>query len=316
MQEAELPLEGVGARLMRTREASGLTRAQIAGQTRIPERHLVLIEAGDFAALPARAYALGFSRTYAKALGLDPEEIVAAVRIELAAQVPTEPRRQMQTFEPGDPARVPGSRLAWLAAAGVIAVLIAGFFLARSMFAPGGELASSLAEDTPVAADSQAAPLPAPVGGAVVFTALQPSIWVKFSDGAGNQLLQKELTQGESYTVPAGQDVKLSTARPEALSVTVGGQAVAKLSDVQQTIKDVPVSAAALLARGTAAAVPAPMPSPGPSVAVQTRSTARERRPVPQRSERAAAQPGPAPAQVAPPATATVAAPAPSPSAT
>ncbi len=307
MEEAELPLEGVGARLMRTREAGGFSRAQIAAQTRIPERHLAAIEAGDFAALPAQTYAIGFSRTYAKELGLDPNEIGAAVRAELAAQEPREPRRQVQTFEPGDPARVPGPRLAWLAAAGVIAVLIAGFFLARSMFAPGGELASILAEETPAAAASQNAPAPTPTGGVVVFTALQPTIWVKFTDGAGNQLLQKELAQGESYTIPDGQDVKLWTARPEALSITVGGQAVPKLSEVQQTLKDVPVSAAALFARGMAG----PAPEPVPSVSTQTRSAAperqRERRPVPQRVDRPAAQPSPSPTAVVP-----VTAPAPS----
>lgn len=317
MEEAELPLEGVGARLMRGREARGLSRAQIAAQTKIPERHLVAIEAGDFAALPARTYAVGFSRTYAKAVGLDPGEIAAAVQAELAAAESTEPRRHVQTFEPGDPARVPGSRLVWFAAAGVLAVLIAGLFFARSMFMPGGELASSLPEDFPVAAVSQAAPAPVPTGGAVVFTALQPTIWVKFIDAAGNQLLQKELAQGESYTIPEGQvGVKLWTARPEALSITVGGQAVPKLSEVQQTMKDVPVGAADLLARGTAAAVPAP----AASVAAQPRSNApdrqRERRPAAQRSDRPAAAPSAAPSLAVPPAGPTPAAANPSPATT
>lgn len=314
MEEAELPLEGVGARLMRAREASGLSRAQIAGQTRIPERHLAAIEAGDFAALHGRTYAIGFSRTYAKALGLDSEEIAKAVRAELALQEPTEPRRQVRTFEPGDPARVPGPRLVWIAAAGVLGVLIGGFFLARSMFLPAGELASILPEDAPVAAVSQAVPAPVPTGGAVVFTALQPAIWVKFTDGAGNQLLQKELAQGESYTIPEGQaDVKLWTARPEALSITVGGQSVPKLSEVQQTLKEVPVSAAALLARGTAGTVP----EPAPSVAAQPApDRQRERRTAPQRQQRPVTTPSAAPSQAIPTPEPAAATPATAPSAT
>ena len=311
MQEAELPLEGVGARLMRAREASGQTLAQLAAETRIPERHLAAIEAGDFAALPGRTYAVGFSRSYAKELGLDSEEVAIAVRAELTAQESAEPRRQIQTFEPGDPARVPSSRLAWIAAAGVLLVLIGGLYLARSMFMPAGELASSLPDETPAATASQAVPAAVPTGGAVVFTALQPTIWVKFTDGAGNQLLQKELAQGESYTIPAGQaDVKLWTARPDALSITVGGQAVPKLSEVQQTIKDMPVSATALLARGTAAAAP----NPAPSVTAQPRISAaerpRERRPAAQRPDRPNAQPSAAPT-LAIPAAPAVAGPAP-----
>lgn len=317
MEEAELPLEGVGARLMRAREASGLSRAQIAGKTRIPERHLALIEAGDFTALPGKTYAVGFSRSYAKALGLDSEEIAEAVRAELATLEPAETRRQVQTFEPGDPARVPGSRLVWLAAAGVLAVLIAGVFLARSMFLPAGELASILPEDAPVAAVTEAVPAPVPTGGAVVFTALEPTVWVKFTDGAGNQLLQKELAQGESYTIPEGlTDVKLWTARPEALSITVGGQSVPKLSEVQQTMKDVPVNAAALLARGTASAVP----EAAPGTAAQPRSPVpdrqQQRRVAPQRQERPAETPAAAPVQMVPLVAPPAAGPAPVPSAT
>ena len=319
MEEAELPLEGVGARLMRARESDGRSRAQIAAETRIPERHLASIEAGDFAALPGRTYAVGFSRTFAKALGLNPDEIAIAVRAELEAQEPSETRRQVQTFEPGDPARVPSRRLAWIAAVGVLVVLIAGFFLARSMFFPAGELASSLPQAAPASAASQAAPAPLLTGGVVVFTALQSSVWVKFTDGAGNQLLQKELAQGESYTIPEGMiDVKLWTARPEALSITVGGQSVPKLSEVQQTLKGVPVSAAALRARGTGAGVPATEPAaPQNSQRDAEPSWQGESRPsAPRRAENPAAQPGVAPSLAIPAAQPSATTPAPAASTT
>jgi cytoskeleton protein RodZ len=279
--EAELPLETVGTRLTRAREAAGMSRTQVAGVTRIPERHLAAIEAGDFAALPARTYATGFTRSYAKALGLDAEAYVRDVRAELAAQQPDDNRRPTQTFEPGDPARVPSARLAWLAVGGIVLVLIAGFILARPMFDPGMNLPSILKDEppAPVAAPVPAAPAAPAVqaGGPVVFTALQPKVWVKFTDGAGNQLFQKELAQGESWTVPADQaDVRIQTARPDALSITIGGQGVARLSDSQQMIRDVPVTAAALLARGSA--VPAPAASASPSAQPTTRSAATQRR--------------------------------------
>lgn len=317
--EAELPLESVGVRLARAREAAGMSRTQVAGVTRIPERHLAAIEAGDFAALPARTYATGFTRSYAKALGLDAEAYVRDVRAELAAKQPEDNRRPTQTFEPGDPARVPSSRLAWLAAGGIVLVLIAGFLFARPMFAPGMLLPSILKDAPPAPPPAPAATAPAvPVGGPVVFTALEPKVWVKFTDGAGNQLFQKELAQGESWTVPADQaDVRIQTARPDALAITIGGQGVAKLSDSQQTIRDVPVTAAALLARGTAA----PASAPTASVPAVTRSAA----PV-QRSERRqqptaggatpAAAPTAFPTEPAPAAPAPASAPAPSPPAT
>lgn len=286
MAEAELPLDNAGARLLRARENAGLSRAQIADITKIPERHLAAIEAGDFASLPARPYALGFSRSYAKALGLDPQEIGDMVRSELAEHEIVEPRRGIQTFEPGDPARIPGSRLVWLAVLGIIAVLIAVFFLYRSMIAPGMSLPSIVAEETAAPAATDAAVLPAPApAGLVVFTALQPKVWVKFTDAAGNQLFQKELAQGESWTLPTDQaDVRLATARPDALAITIGGQPVAKLSDTQKSIRDVPVTAAALLARGTAAATPTPQAGPVAMAHEQSRPALdrpRERRSAP-----------------------------------
>lgn len=266
--EARLPLDSAGMRLVRAREAAGLSRAQVAAETKIPERHLAAMEQGNFAALPARTYAVGFSRSYAKAVGANEAEIVAAVREELAGQIGEPAHRGVPAFEPGDPARVPSAGLTWLALLLALGLVVAGLFFGwKSYFAPGGSLPSLIAEETPapVAAPvpSQAA-APAPAGP-VVFTATAPGIWVKFYDGAGQQLLQKELALGESWTVPAGlPDVKLWTARPEALAITIGGQPVAPLSNVQQMVKDVPVTAAALLARGTAS-TPAPSASLAPS---------------------------------------------------
>lgn len=252
---AELPLDSAGAKLARAREAAGLTRAQVAAITKIPERSLAAIEAGDYAALPARTYAVGFSRTYARAVGLNEKDVIEAVRAELSAHAPQDVSRAPVTFEPGDPARVPSSKVAWLAALAAVVVLLGVYAFWRSYIAPAGALPSLLPAEQPTAVAQPApasAPAPQPTGGPVVFTALEQGVWVKFYDGAGNQLLQKELAQGESYTVPNGMpDVQLWTARPDALSITVGGQAVPKLSDQQRTMKDVPVTAAALLARGT-----------------------------------------------------------------
>jgi cytoskeletal protein RodZ len=311
--EAELPLDGVGGRLLRAREAAGITRVQLAAITRIPERHLAAIEVGDFTALPAKTYAIGFSRSYARAVGLDEQDIATEVRAELAELEADSPRRSAApSFEPSDPARVPSAGFAWLSALAALVLILAGLAWWRGMFAPGGDLPSILPEESPSAAASEAPATPAPVaGGAVVFTALEPLVWVKFTDAAGNQLFQKELLQGESYTVPADQtEVRLTTARPQALSITVGGQSVAKLADVRQTMRDVPVTAAALLARGSAAASPAPEATTAGSAAPRDAQRPRGRtEPRPRPAAPSDASPAPAP-QPAPAASSAEAAPA------
>lgn len=111
-----------GSRLRQAREAAGLSRADIAATTKIPERHIVAIEAGDFAALAGRSYAIGFSRSYARAVGLDEQDIIGAVRQEMGAG-DAEPEHR-HAFEPGDPSRVPSKRIAWLAALAVLVVAV------------------------------------------------------------------------------------------------------------------------------------------------------------------------------------------------
>lgn len=301
-QEAELPLDNIGARLKRAREAAGLTRAQIAGTTKIPERHLIAIEEGNFGALPASTYAIGFSRSYARAVGMDEAETVSCVHAEIAG-LAIDPPRRVPSFEPGDPARLPGRKLAWFAALLALAVVIAGLVYWRSYYAPGASLPSLIVESPPVTASSaapvSAAPSAAPSGGDVVFTALEPGLWVKFSDADGKQLMQKQLMQGESYTIPAGMEgVRLWTGRPNALAITIGGRAVPKLAEEQRTMRDVPVSAPDLLARGAAAAVVVPaVQSAPPPVQTVARGSLPRRTTSPSPAPLATASPAPAPAE-------------------
>ena len=80
--DGQLPLHGVGDRLRMGREAAGMTLTQLSAETRIPERHLALMEKGEWSGLPARTYATGFARTYAKVVGLDDRVIVEDVETD------------------------------------------------------------------------------------------------------------------------------------------------------------------------------------------------------------------------------------------
>lgn len=269
---AEQPAtETVGERLRAAREARGLTLAQVAGETRIPQRHLQTIEAGDFTAMPARTYAISFSKNYARMVGLDQNEVAAMVRSELDALDP-EPRLRPAGFEPGDPARVPSRALGWVSVIAVLLVLAGLFAFYQTFISPAAELPSLVDEEKAaqavVAAERERSPAPAPAatGGEVVFTALEAGIWVKFYDADGLQLMQKQMALGERYAVPAdAKGPQVWTGRPDALSITVGGRPVPKLAEAQTTMRDVPVSAEALLARPPAPAAVAPSaaaPSP------------------------------------------------------
>jgi transcriptional regulator with XRE-family HTH domain len=68
--------ESLGARLREQREARGLSIADLARVTKIPERSIALLEAGSFERLPAEVFVRGFLRSYCRAVGLDAEQAV------------------------------------------------------------------------------------------------------------------------------------------------------------------------------------------------------------------------------------------------
>src|SRR3546814_18204533 len=60
-----------GDKLRLAREAMHVDVEEIAARTRVPVRMLKSLEQGDYAALPGSTYCIGFSRAYARAVGLD-----------------------------------------------------------------------------------------------------------------------------------------------------------------------------------------------------------------------------------------------------
>lgn len=260
---------GVGQRLREAREAQGLELSQVAAETRIPQRHLVTIEAGQFADLPARTYAVGFTRTYARMLGLDDRAIVDDVRAELASEE-NAGRATPAKFEPGDPARVPGRGLALFGLLAAVILLGGIYAFYRSYFSPGLGPAPLQDESAQVADDTQATSTPGQQQaatqptGPVIFTSEMDGTWVKFYDAQGERLFEAQMDEGDTFTIPADAvGPQVWTGRPYALAIRVGGESVPKISEEDEIVRDVPVDAETLLARGqnsTSSSESAPTP--------------------------------------------------------
>lgn len=315
-----------GSRLRAAREAAGLSRSDVASQTKIAERHLLAIEEDRFNDLAARTYAVGFSRAYARTVGIEEADIAEQVRRQLDAEADLHGDLVEPSFEPGDPARVPPVRLAWVAAAGMVVVvgLLLSFW--GSFLSPEGKLPDLIA-DKPVAPKPATPPpstvaangsRPAAGNGPVVMTATAEGVWVKITDAQGKQLLQKELAMGESWTVPQdAQGAQLRTGRPDALRFTVGGKQAPVLADRPVTVSGISLAAADLLARGSGAPSPAPsVPSAQPAPAVPAVNASPPPRPASRATSGTAAEtPSPRPTAMrnVPAATSTVAETAPAP---
>ncbi|MDP3328590.1 helix-turn-helix domain-containing protein [Parvibaculum sp.] len=83
--EVSVEAESVGADLRAARLRRGEDVRSIAQALRIRRDQLEALEEGRHDALPARAYAVGFVRSYAEYLGLDSRHVVARYKAELDA---------------------------------------------------------------------------------------------------------------------------------------------------------------------------------------------------------------------------------------
>ncbi|TLU72776.1 helix-turn-helix domain-containing protein [Lichenicoccus roseus] len=72
----------VGHSLREQRERLGWDLGEVADWLRIRRSYLQALEDGQPAALPSGTYTIGFLRSYATALGLDPQEVVERFRLE------------------------------------------------------------------------------------------------------------------------------------------------------------------------------------------------------------------------------------------
>lgn len=74
----------VGEQLRRSRQAQGMSLAQVADHTKLRADHLEALERGDFSVFPAPVYVRGTVRTYAQMLHLDLAPLLARLDEELA----------------------------------------------------------------------------------------------------------------------------------------------------------------------------------------------------------------------------------------
>ncbi|MEO1489137.1 MAG: RodZ domain-containing protein [Pseudomonadota bacterium] len=259
--------DGAGPALRARRDARRLSLEHIAAETRIPIRHLEVIEEGDFGSLPSRTYAIGFARSYARAVGLDESEVADQIRAEMGDAGPRYSSLNAE-MEPGDPAKQPSASLAWFGGFAALILLIGIIAFASTFFGAGEGPASLIAQSDPAedadaavaaaGADNAAAAAPAiSSDGQVIFTALEDGVWVRFYEASGERLFEAQMSSGETFTLPkSASEPRINTGRPDAFSITIDGRDVPKLSEEPVTMGDTPISAAALLARAETTGAP------------------------------------------------------------
>lgn len=249
----------VGEKLRAAREAQNLELSEIASRTRIPQRHLEAIEQGNFASLPSVTYAMGFARSYARAVGADEVALATQLRGELGDRPERPAPPPAYDFDERSRSAPTG-----IVALGVVFALLvtigAGIWYGTDWFRGGATAVEETAPTENATAESNTMAIPdaAPLTGGQVTLVAIDTAWVRVADANGKRLYEKEMAKGERYDVPADADrPRARTGRPDRIQVLLNGSQVAPLGTGVKTV-DAEVSAAALRARGQPAAPATP----------------------------------------------------------
>ncbi len=146
----------LGERFRAAREARGLSLSDVSEQIRIRSLYLAAIEDENWDAIGAPVYVRGFLRTYARFLGLDSEEAVAAFNATLPAAPSgeaTAPNHAPARLR-SRPAGWSSSFVVWATAA--VAVLLIAFVVYNELTMGHAQTAA------PTVAEASATPSPTP----------------------------------------------------------------------------------------------------------------------------------------------------------
>jgi hypothetical protein len=206
----------LGTELKQRRGERKISLQTIQEETKISLRYLRAIESDEFGRLPGGVFNRGFLRSYCRVIGLDPEPILR--RYE-SLYGPSEAPAQPESMAPPDPSTMPRSqRLLWAVGAATGAGLLAFMLLQPRAPAPAPA-------PKPIATAAATAP-PAPAAPAGPFRielALDAESWVEaHADGA--RLIYRIMRSGESVSIPAKREIRMTLGNPAAIRLRINGQ--------------------------------------------------------------------------------------------
>ncbi|WP_157488737.1 helix-turn-helix domain-containing protein [Pseudofrankia sp. DC12] len=235
------PAASPGARLTAARVAAGMSVDEVSARTRIRATLIRQMEADDFAAVGGAVYARGHIRGIARALGADPEPIVAAFAVAQPAGAPPSLRAPTNSFDPLRHGATSGSSRRW-GTAMVVAAVVFCVVLVFTLLRPGpshGRPGATSSSRSPVAA-APARPAPAPTTPAPTEVSLRlqavgaPS-WLQVSDDSNKVLYQQILTQGASQTLTA-KAMRVRIGNAGAMSLNCNGHDLGSLGGPGQVV--------------------------------------------------------------------------------
>ena len=221
----------VGQRLSQARIAAGLSVAAVAERTRIRGAVIEAIERDDFAMSGGTVYARGHVRALARAIGIDPAEVLAEMPTEQPEDDPTP--ALSGPVEERRPRRGPNWSAAMAAALALVAVVAVWQVVGSdpdTVTAPevSASPSASAAPGTPTPSPTPAptetlALAPTPTGGVVVQVTAIATSWVSATTG-GTAAFEGLMDAGQTEEFTDPSSVRLVVGNAGGVTLVVNGR--------------------------------------------------------------------------------------------
>ena len=220
----------IGGSLTAAWQAQGLGLPDVEELTCIRVKQLAALEAEDFGALPGRAYARAFLRTYALVLALDPEPFVSAFEERFPRpedELPPRPPREPRAF----PTRASLTATAVVAVVAVVAFVAWSGMTTNKPSSPLPSLSPSRATAPAHPPDAVARLSRSSAPAALVIRAVRGDCWLLARRGGatGPVLYEATLQQGQVIRFKASR-VWVRFGAPWNVDASRAGRAVHGLS--------------------------------------------------------------------------------------
>lgn len=263
-QEITLPTtEMTAGEMLRQARTTGRRKREIATISKllcIREEFLTALEEGNYRVIPEDVYILGFARSYAVELGLNPDEVILQLKKELGLIKDTKETKeeeaetkivsQKQQIKIDKEVLLNWVKTAWAYVkkhwiwfASIFAALVLVIVLLVVLI--GGDKATDTPENLPETAEvvASAEEIKEPdfrfpvhekfevknsKEARVVLQAEKES-WVKIEDARGSSVFSRVLVPGDVYYLPNGDKFKATFGNVGAIDVWVDGQLIKKL---------------------------------------------------------------------------------------
>jgi transcriptional regulator with XRE-family HTH domain len=218
----------IGDALVAARREAGLTITQVSQRTCIRETIVRGIERGDYSACGGDFYARGHIRSIARAVGLDPEELV---RDYDATQASPQPITAAEVFQPFTPVKLKERRRPnWsvVLLAGLVAVLgIAGFRFFGSHGTPApSRPAAATHPDHPGKESATTAPVAhnAPRHVRIELVTTGGDSWAELTLATGQMIFQGIVYPGSPMLWTETHNVMVRLGNPAVVTLYLNGK--------------------------------------------------------------------------------------------